>query len=37
MADTKPHVPVLTLLAQGITKLLGQLNSGFQRTINLNK
>lgn len=28
MADTKPHVPVLTLSTQGITKLLGELNSG---------
>ena len=36
MADTKPHVPVLTLSTQGITKLL-ELNSGFQRTINFNK
>ena len=37
MADTKPHVSVVTLSTQGITKLLGQWNSGFQRTINLNK
>ena len=35
--DTKLYVPVVTLSTQGNAKLLEQLKSGFNRTINLNK
>ena len=34
--DTKPCVPVTTLLTQDNAKLLEQLKSGFKRTINSN-
>ena len=37
ITDTKPYVPVVTLSTQGNTKLLQQLKSGFQRTVNCNK
>ena len=35
--DTKLYVPVVTLSAQDKEKLLEQLKSGFERTINWNK
>ena len=35
--DAKLHVPVVTLSTQDNTKLLDQLKSGFERTINWNK
>ena len=34
IADTKLYVPVVTLLTQGNVKLLKQLESGFEGTIN---
>ena len=37
VADTKPHVSVVTLSPQDNLKLLQQLKSGFKRTINWNK
>ena len=37
ITDTKLYVPVVTLSTQDNVKLLQQLNSGFQRTINCNK
>ena len=37
ITDTKPNVPVVTLLTQDNAKLLQLLNSGFKRTINWNK
>ena len=37
ITDTKLNVPVVTLSTQDNVKLLGQLKSGFQRTINWNK
>ena len=37
MNDTKIYVPVLTLSTQDNAKILQQLKSGFNRTINLNK
>ena len=36
LTDTKLNVPVVTLSTQDIAKLLEQLKSGFQRTINWN-
>ena len=35
--DTKLYVPVVTLSSQENIKLLGQLKSGYERTINWNK
>ena len=37
ITDTKLHVPVLTLLTDDNGKLLQQLKSGFQKTINWDK
>ena len=37
IADTKLHVPVVTLLIQDNAKLLQQLKSGFKKTINWKK
>ena len=37
ITDTKLYVPVVTLSTQDNTKLLEQLKSGFERTINCNK
>ena len=37
ITDTKLYVPVITLSTQDNVKLLKQLESGFERTINLNK
>ena len=37
ITDTKLYVPFVTLVTQDKTKLLQQLKSGFNRTINLNK
>ena len=37
ITDTKLYVPVVTLLSQDKKKLLEQLKSGFQRTIDWNK
>ena len=37
IADTKVYVPVVTLLSQGIVKLLNQLKSGFKGTFKPNK
>ena len=37
ITDTKPYVPVVTLSTKDDIKLLKQLESGFQRTINWNK
>ena len=37
ITDTKLYVPVVALSTQDNVKLLQQLNSGFQRTINCNK
>ena len=37
ITNAKRYVPVLTLLTQDNTKLLGQLGSGFNRTVNWNK
>ena len=37
ITDTKCHAPVVTLSTQDTAKLLQQLKSGFERTINQNK
>ena len=37
VTDTKPYVPVVTLLTQDNAKILEQLKSGFERKINGNK
>ena len=37
ITDTKRYVPIVTLSTQDSEKLLGQLKSGFKRTINWNK
>ena len=37
ITDTKPHVPVVTLLTEDNAKLLQQLKSGFKRTVKRNK
>ena len=37
ITETKPYVPVVTLLTQDNAQLLQELKSGFERTINLNK
>ena len=37
MTDTKLYVPVVTLSTEDNVKLLKQLESGFNRTINWNK
>ena len=37
ISDTKPYVPVVTLLTQENVKLLDQLKPGFKRTIDWNK
>ena len=37
ITDTKPYVPVVTLSIEDNVKLLKQLGSGFERTINRNK
>ena len=35
--DTKIYVPLVTLSTQGNAKLLEQIKSGFERTVNWNK
>ena len=37
ITDTKPYVPIVTLLTPDNAKVLQQLKSGFKRTINWNK
>ena len=37
ITDTKLYVLVVTLSTQGNTKLLGQLKSGFKRTVTWNE
>ena len=37
ITDTKRYIPVVTLSAEDIAKLLKQLGSSFKRTINWNK
>ena len=37
ITDTKLYVPVITLSKENDTKLLGQLKTGFKRTIKRNK
>ena len=37
ITDTKLHVPIVTLSKENDTKLLGQLKTGFKRTIKWNK
>ena len=36
ITDTKLYVPLITSSTQDNAKLLGQLKSGFKRTVNLN-
>ena len=37
ITDRKRYVPVISLSTRGNAKQLGQINSGFQRTINWDK
>ena len=37
ITGANPYIPVVTLSTQDNSKILGQLKSGFKRTINWNK